>query len=342
MSYTIKDLLYFDSEKTLSIYSQIDEGVITQYTEEEETKTAGKSDVGINVKVFKANVGTHDEGKESYTVTKIPYHDLLNRLQSHIVNSNSFIDLDKVSSESIEGVHASLLNKTFVKATGWVSIEDYDRLMLISERFNDISTFINECGVSQTGNVDYIKLRKDLDRLKKEAKSKKDRNTSVKELARISKLESDLQELVFNISGNDKIPEYLVEGIQLFINTFLPKRINFRFSPYEIFPEFEILSNLKRENFVETDIENIIFSYGSRPNLKLTVFGILTSLPQKNQELFDPLEGIVEDSEDESVALETAFRGVFRAFENFEKFVRYSDYPRITINPLAVYKEIEL
>ena len=83
------------------------------------------------------------------------------------------------------------------------------------------------------------------------------------------------------------------------------------------------------------DIENIIFSYGSRPNLKMTIFGMLTSLPQENQELFDPLNK-ESDKTKESMIIESAFRGVFRVFEGFEQFVRYSSFLRITVNPLAI------
>jgi hypothetical protein len=143
-----------------------------------------------------------------------------------------------------------------------------------------------------------------------------------------------------NIEGG-KIPQYLVDGIQLFIDTFLPNRINFRFYPFKQLPNFELLSNLKRENFVETDIENIIFSFGSRPNLKLTIFGMITSLPPEDLELFDPLERDNDEAED-SIAFENAFRGVFRGFEGFEQFVRYSSFPRITTTPLAIYREFEI
>lgn len=67
---------------------------------------------------------------------------------------------------------------------------------------------------------------------------------------------------------------------------------------------------------------------------------MVTSLPRENQELFDPLNRESNKTEtDQSIVFENAFRDVFRGFE---QFVRYSSFPRITVNPLAVYREVEL
>ncbi|WKN43572.1 DUF6414 family protein [Tunicatimonas pelagia] len=340
----IKDLLYLDTAKAVSLYSQLDEGIITQSQTSEEDSAGLTSNLGVDIKVFQAKIGSNIGGKENQTITRIPHHNLLNQLQNSIDKSESFIDLDLIDQDelTIEELHDKLANKIFVKATGWVNIEDYDRLKKIAERFNAISMFIQECSVEGTDiKEQYGQLKKEIKKQRKIISQYKDRNAKTKDTARLNKLEEDLITLLDeNIEGG-KIPQYLVDGIQLFIDTFLPNRINFRFYPYDQIPQFEILSNLKRENFVETDIENIIFSFGSRPNLKMTIFGMITSLPSENQDLFDPLSD-KEDATEESIAFENAFRGVFRGFEGFEQFVRYSSYPRITTTPLAIYREIEI
>ncbi|WP_422005548.1 DUF6414 family protein [Roseivirga pacifica] len=340
----IKDLLYLDTAKAVSLFSQIDEGIITQSQVSEEEAAGLNSTLGFDIKVFQAKIGSNLSGKENQTVTRIPHHNLLNQLQSTIDNSDSFIDLDKLDEKelNIADLHQKLKDKIFIKATGWVNIEDYDRLKKIAERFNAISIFIQECSVEGSGIKDqYDQLKKEIKKQRKIIEQYKDRNAKAKDSARLNKLEEDLIILLDeNIEGG-KIPQYLVDGIQLFIDTFLPNRINFRFYPFEQFPNFEILSNLKRENFIETDIENIIFSFGSRPNLKLTIFGMITSLPPEDIELFDPLERDKDEAED-SIAFENAFRGVFRGFEGFEQFVRYSSFPRITTTPLAIYREFEI
>lgn len=344
MGKKIKDLLYFDLQKSISLYSQLDDGIITQSTQNVEEGGNINSNVGIDVKLFQANLGSSVNDKESKTVTRIPHHDLLNKLQKSIYKSKSYIDLDEMDENKldIEKLHLQLKSKTFIKATGWVNIEDYDRLKKIAKRFNSISQFIQECSIAESDEKEqYDNLVRELRKQRKIVNRQKDRNIKVKDNLRLNKLEEDLETLLNEYNDTGKIPEYLVEGIQLFIDTFMPDRINFRFYPYEEIQSFEILSNLKREYFVENDIENIVFSFGSRPNVKMTVFGMITSLPEKDNELFDPLESNSEENE-QSVIFEKAFRGVFRGFEGFEQFVRYSSYPRITVNPLAVYREIDL
>lgn len=344
MKKNIKDLIYFDLPKSISLFSQIDQGIITQSTENLEGGGNLNSSLGIDIKVFQAKIGSTLNDKESKTITRIPHHNLLNKLQEYIDDSKSYIDLDSLNKEGLneEELHKLLQSKSFIKATGWVNIEDYDRLKKIADRFNSISQFIQECSIANSVEKEqYDALKKDLKKQRKLINNQKDRNKKTKDTLRLNKLEEDLETLLDEFNDTGKIPEYLVNGIQLFIDTFLPDRINFRFYPYESIPNFEILSNLKREHFVETDIENITFSYGSRPNLKMTVFGMITSLPEKEEDLFDPLEDELEENE-ESIVFERAFRGVFRGFEGFEQFVRYSSYPRITINPLAVYREFEL
>jgi hypothetical protein len=344
MKKTIKDLLYFDLQKSISLYSQMDEGIITQSTENTEEGGDINSSLGVDVKIFQAKIGASANDKESKSTTRIPHHNLLNKLQENIYNSKSYIDLDKIDDLELdsEKLHQLLKSKSFIKATGWVNIEDYDRLKKIAKRFNSISQFIQQCSIADSDEKEqYDILIQDLKKQRKLVNSQKDRNVKTKDNIRLNKLEDDLEKLLDEYNDTGKIPEYLVNGIQLFIDTFLPDRINFRFYPYENLPSFEILSNLKRKHFVETDIENITFSYGSRPNLKMTIFGMITSLPEKDEELFDPLKKDLEEGE-ESIVFERAFRGVFRGFEGFEQFVRYSSFPRITVNPLAVYREIEL
>ena len=293
MTKKIKDLLYFDLQKSISLYSQLDEGIIIQSIQNVEEGGDINSNIGVDVKVFQAKIGASANDKESRSVTRIPHHNLLNKLQESIYKSKSYIDLDKIDEKEldIEKLHKQLKSKTFIKATGWVNIEDYDRLKKIAKRFNSISQFIQECSIAESeAKEQYDTLVQELKRQRKIVNSQKDRNIKVKDNARLNKLEEDLEKLLDEHNNTGKIADYFVNGIQLFIDTFLPDRINFRFYPYENIRSFEILSNLKREHFVETDIENITFSYGSRPNLKMTIFGMITSLPEKDNELFDPLK----------------------------------------------------
>jgi hypothetical protein len=166
----IKDLLYLDTAKAISLFSQIDEGIITQSQVSEEEAAGLNSSLGFDIKVFQAKIGSNLSGKENQTITRIPHHNLLNQLQSTIDNSDSFIDLDKLDEKALNvaDLHQKLKDKIFVKATGWVNIEDYDRLKKIAERFNAISMFIQECSVEGSDIKDqYDQLKKELKNIEK-------------------------------------------------------------------------------------------------------------------------------------------------------------------------------
>lgn len=190
----IKDLLYFDLAKSISLYSQLDEGIITQAVQTEEENANINSNIGVDIKVFQAKIGSKLGGKEGQTVTRIPHHNLLNKLQECVIDTNSFIDLDSLDEGlGINEIHSSLQNKVFIKATGWINIEDYDRLKKIANRFNSISSFIQECSVEGTEIKDqYDSLKKDIKKQRKIINQNKDRNIKAKDTARLSKLEDDL------------------------------------------------------------------------------------------------------------------------------------------------------
>jgi hypothetical protein len=154
--------------------------------------------------------------------------------------------------------------------------------------------------------------------------------------------EQQIMEQIKQKVGFQGVEEWLLNGIIYFIDTFISNKINLRIYPFNEFPHLQILSNLKREFFVDTDIENILFAYSSRPNIKLEVFGLITSMPSLDQERFDldkEYSFFGERITDE-VSFEKGFRAIFDSMESFEKFVRFSRYPNITVYPIAIYRRI--
>ena len=88
---------------------------------------------------------------------------------------------------------------------------------------------------------------------------------------------------------------------------------------------------------------NVIFAYGTRPNVHLTIFGLITSLPTSDNTGFNPWEEfqnrLTSNGSDED-AFQAALGNVFSSMEGFEKFVRFARYPNVTIYPIAVYRSI--
>jgi hypothetical protein len=90
---------------------------------------------------------------------------------------------------------------------------------------------------------------------------------------------------------------------------------------------------------VDSDLEHLLYGYGPRPNVPLSVFGLITSLPPKNDTPFDPMKEFEGGSQlSEKEAFERGFRGVFVGMEALESMVRYSRYPNVTVHPIAVYR----
>src|SRR5690606_6178798 len=113
--------------------------------------------------------------------------------------------------------------------------------------------------------------------------------------------------------------------------------------PLDSFNDFQILANLKDKYLVDSDFESVIYTYGTRPNIKLSVFGVVTSCPRKDDQRVDPNDEflIYNDSElDEAKGFDKAFRNVFTSFEAFEKFFFVPSFPKIAISPIAIYREV--
>lgn len=104
------------------------------------------------------------------------------------------------------------------------------------------------------------------------------------------------------------------------------------------------MANLKDEHLVNGSFENVIYTYGSKPNIKLSVFGVITSCPERKDKRVDLNDEYLEYQEDEladEARFDKAFRNVFSSFENFEKFFFVPSYPKIAVSPIAIYREIK-
>ena len=184
---------------------------------------------------------------------------------------------------------------------------------------------------------EYRQLQETIASARKDADGIADRNKKVAAKAKVSTLQKQIEAMLTpNVS---KIDQWLLDGIQLWINTFMATRINFRIYPFESCPSFQVLCNLKRECFVDQDLEHLLYGYGSRPSVPLSVFGLITALPPKDGVLFDPLKEFeTAGALPERVAFEKAFRAMFGAMDELEAFVRFFRYPNVTVHPIAVYR----
>jgi hypothetical protein len=342
----IRDLVYFDFHKAASIWSQIEGGLLEKVSiAKEET---GTRDHGVSIgvpKIAEMKIGGLDSEKKTILESKILHHDLLSRLEDQLAGFDLVVDLTTFVTEgdlTADRIREVIAYKPYVRANGWSVIEDYRRMASIAAKFNQIVEFVSRSALETIkASPEYENIQKLIVETREIIKQEKDRNKKATQTAQLRAFEAKVNEM--SKSQLSKVDSWILDGMQHWISTFMPNRINFRIYPFESCPSFQVLCNLKRECFVDQDLEHLLYGYGIRPNIILTVFGIITSIPTKSGEIFDPMKEFKEaDQTDAKITFEKAFRGVFGGMDAVESLVRYSRYPNITVHPIAVYRDIQI
>lgn len=337
---SIKDLIYFDYDKAKSLNSQLSGGLISELTRAIEEEGGSSSDFGFDIKLLKGKIAASDTERTIRTEKIEVYHELLNEIEKKLSKNNVLKDLNQsltTDGKSFNDFLNNVPNYTFIKANGWSSFEDFGRFKNIMSNFNEIQRLIYASAIEN--NPELIEHKKTINELKRGLQ----KSSNHKELARLKAAEKSFDKTIQEHSEAKLLDETFVERIKLFLDTFSPNRLNFRLAPFDSFPEFQILSNLKSQYLVNGDFENVIFTYGSRPNIKLSVFGIITSCPREEDirvDLNDEYIGYEDSELTEEAAYDRIFRNVFSSFENFEKFFFVPSYPKIAISPIGIYREV--
>lgn len=340
---SIKDLIYFDLEKARSLISQLRGGLIHEISRAFEDESELNSGLGFDVKVFKGNIGGKDKEKQIRTEKIEIYHELLNQIEQELNERKLLTDINK-SFENFEGSFNDFMDATpdlnYIKARGWSQFEDFERFKNIFSNFNEIQRLIFSSGLLESPEI------KNLQSQIKDAKKRVellDRNQKAKELSKLKSIEKQFDEKLKEVTDIHVFDDDFINRVKIFLDTFSPNRLNFRLLPLEDFSEFQILANLKEKYLVDSNFESIIYTYGTRPNIKLSVIGIITSCPRQDDNRVAPNDEFLmyNDCElDETKGFEKAFRNVFSSFEEFEKFFFVPSFPKLSISPIAIYREI--
>jgi hypothetical protein len=341
----LRDLLYLDFDKAASIWSQFDEGLLKDFsvTEDSGKDKAAGTKFGFPG-IAEANLGVDYIQKRSTLHSKTLHHDVLNRVEKTLEKARLVTDLSSLPADewSPDVIRESLEDRPYLRAQGWSVIEDYKKMLGTMTNFNPLLEFIGKCNEQKLKtSSEYLEFENIVKSLKDEIQQTKDRNQRMALSAKLKEAEKSVRQMT--IFQSDKVPDWLTKGITLLIETFMPTRINFRIYPFSNCPSFQVLCNLKRECFVDSNLEHLLYGYGSRPNVRLAVFGLITSIPAPEG---TPIFDLLDEFKDETLltpnqVLEAAFRRVFMALDDVEAFVRYSRYPNVTIHPIAVYRSFE-
>jgi hypothetical protein len=343
----IKDFIYFDLDKAMSLLSQLDGKVITDIQEQVDNEKDERNIRQYDLKLFKPEFGGVETSKNSLLTTGVAHHSIFNLLETKL---NEFGLLTKITADTDLGddkdeLFNLLQDKYYVIAEGYVNFEDFKKIEFILNNFNDISKFISQCAFSGVEESDeYKSALTSYQEQRDTAEKIKDKNQRRYQLKQISSAEEEFRKKLVDSAGVETMDDWLVEGINLFINTFLKDKNMIRVFPFEERPENHFIANLKSECYIDDNIENIINAYGTKPNVKLTIFGLITSLPSSNGLSFNALDEYTNLTDDMSqkIVLEKAFREIFTGMEEVEKYVKFARYPNVTLYPIAVYRDIKI
>lgn len=345
MQKSLKDLIYFDIEKAKSLLSQLNGGLINEISRAIEDETEDNAKLGFDLKIVKGNLGEKSKEKAVTTEKISLYHEILNSIETELTNNKILTDLNENFNSgglSFNDFMKLLPNLSYIKSTGWAGFEDFERFKRILSNFNDIQRLIYESQLMD--NPEIKALQDQLANAKKIANENSNRNAKAKDLSKIKSIEKKIDQALKEETEIHLFDDSWVEKVKNFLDTFSPNRLNFRLLPLDDFGEFQILSNLKDKYMLDGSFENTIYTYGSKPNIKLTIIGIITSCPQQKDDRVNHSDefltyDISEMSEESQ--FEKAFRNVFDSFEAFEKFFFVPNYPKIAVSPIAIYREIK-
>ena len=343
----LRDLIYLDFEKATSAFSQLDRGLLREMQSTAEDSRDRRVMHKGDLKVYKPEYGETTVEKSTEVESRILHHDVLVRLEEILFDRGLAVDLNAALAEvepTPARIRAAVADGPYVRAEGWAVIEDYERAKRIAANFNPLVGFIQRSIEENLKKTDeYRSLEAQLAEQREAVKRIQNRDERVRAQARLKALESHVQSLLKAAGAVDAIPDWLIEGLRILVDAFMPGRINLRVFPFEAVPSFQVLANLKRDCFLEQDLDNLVYAYGTQPDIKLTVLGLVTSLPRPDGPSFKALQEFARAADGETSderTFEKGFSGLFSGFEALERFVRYAHYPSVAAYPLAVYRVI--
>lgn len=299
MSLNIRDFIYLDVDRLKSIISQVDEGLVNLSEEVKSTTDEVDSSVEAGVlSILKGFVGAKYISQNQDTNTK-SFHDFIyNKVESALTEADLLTHIpekDTGSDITNESVRDSLNNTAFVLAKGKVVINDFNNMNIFLEKFNTVIDFLAHC-TSLTLPEDTSPHKK------KQAKNE------VKE---------------------SKMDKKMIDGFQMFFDTFYKDRVVIKMLPFENKTEFILVGNLN-EKYLRDDISSITYKYGTAPISEWTIFCQVASIPPKERKV----PQITTGSE-----IESGIQGVFDAYRTIESLAQSVVYPEIAITPIAIYRE---
>lgn len=343
----MKDIIYLDTVRSSSLLSQLDEGLSSEFTISEESGSDYSGRVGLSIPFVKAEGKAGESAKHRRTTTKIYHHDVVNRIELELSKKNLITklpgDFEKFNG-SFNEYRASFGSKQFVKVTGFSEFLDLDRMNRVFRNFNQISEYIHTPRMLEIPEIK--ELMEALEKAEIELVSVSSNKRSAVQ-NRVGSLKAKLNLMKKASLGDGHVSQWLIDSVGKITSTLSPDRFNFRMFPLEVFDDFSINANLKKEYLINSNVDQLYYTYGTRPTMKITLLGVVSMVPMKEDKRVVPLEELFYDKEGdedhyEGKEFNLAFRNLVRKFEFLDKMMLNVAYPSVTVAPIAIYRDLDV
>lgn len=329
------DYIYVDLDKVVSLYSQLTGGIVEVKETHSEKGSTANNKRNYDFKVFKHDAGGDTKQSELNKEIIKPHHSLLQELEENLSSSGFLMDLASLpSGVSLKNkeIRNNIKKSLCIKCTGRVVIEDYERMKATSKVFPEVVKLINRSGFEAIKGTEVYQETERLIKALEQQKSKRN-------ITEIKELKKKLETINEQVSSIEIVPQWILDGMETWIDAFLPNITNIRVYPFSSEIDEHVFGHLDSLNFTTSNSQSFHFTYGSFPTEEFTMLGIVTSVPNEEEELFDPLAEFNDKDLNDDESIESAFRGVFRGFDGMEKMVRTNRYPRVLVHPILVYRD---
>ena len=288
----IRDFIYMDKDRLYSLYSQVFEGVIDAVVDSYSNgiKNSENAKSGLKNSSMESQVAE----VSTKTENKVLYDHMYNLLEKKLTDAIFCINnTDKITIEDLK-------NKTIIKVTGKVSIQDYDRLKRYMEKFNDLGKII--------AYANYTSLSK-----------AEQKSTNVNSLAKSLGLMQDAT-LLNNIKT---MTEFFNEGgYDVILSTNNSAGILYR--------------GIINKEHLRVEPNMLRTLYGDEPPMEWTMVGQVTYIPNIDTDEVD----VDEKANQSDMSISDSYQNMFKSYREVEKiFFEGKEKTRIHIAPIAIYTE---
>jgi hypothetical protein len=165
--------------------------------------------------------------------------------------------------KTAEEARAAAEQCAYIRAEGWVAIEDNDRIDRMSASFLDVVAMVRRSvrlALEESAEVQELRAQIEQERSSADVGPKAQRSAAHR---RVREQEAQVEALLDQLAeGELPAPSaQTIDDIRLWISVFAPGRILARFYPFEDEPRYHAVAALKRDCFVDADLANLLVAY---------------------------------------------------------------------------------